>query len=213
MTRKERERERHRQEILKAAERVFVRKGYHDATVEEIAQEAEFAVGTIYNFFKGKDDLYARVIEGIAQDFMLQFEAKVLSRVDPEQAIAALIELRLTHFEDHSGFFRVILETTPASRVDPTRAFPEECAVVYDRYVGTVTEIFRRGISQRTFDEADPFYFTLCLEGIINAFVAYWSKREPSEPLPVRVEKMKREFLERIKRRLDDGPPASSKPS
>ena len=63
MTRKERERERHRREMLEAAERVFVRKGYHDATVEEIAQEAEFAVGTLYNFFKGKDDLYARVVE------------------------------------------------------------------------------------------------------------------------------------------------------
>jgi len=67
-----------------------------------------------------------------------------------------------------------------------------------------VIEIFRRGVSQRVFDESDPLYLALCLEGIVNAFVAYWSKREPTEPLAVRVEKMKREFLGRIKRRLDD---------
>jgi len=201
MTRKERERERHRLEMLEAAEQVFVRKGYHGATVEEIAQEAEFAVGTIYNLFKGKDDLYARVIEGIAQDFMKEFEANVLSSDDPEQAIAAVIELRLTHFEDHRGFFRVFLDAAPGSRMDPAQAFPEDCAALYDRYVDAVTEIFRRGISRHTFDEADPLYLALCMEGIVNAFVAYWSRREPTETLAVRVEKMKREFLGRVRRR------------
>ena len=198
-SRKERERERHRLEILKAAERVFIRKGYHAATMEEIAQEAEFAVGTLYNFFKSKDDLYARVIDGIAQNFTKQFKANVLSTDDPEQAIATLIELRLTHFEDHRGFFRVFLEMAPGSHVDPTRAFPEDCAALYERYVGAVTEIFKRGISQHVFDETDPMYLALCLEGVINAFVAYWSKREPTESLSVRVEKMKREFIGRIR--------------
>ena len=62
-------------------------------------------------------------------------------------------------------------------------------------------ELFARGIAQGTFDEADPLYLTLCLEGIINAFVAYWSRNEPTEPLAVRIAKMKREFLGRIKLR------------
>jgi len=200
MSRKERERQRHREEILAAAERVFVRKGYFGTTVEEIAREAEFAVGTIYNFFSGKEELYARVIEHIARDFRERFEREVLSREDAEEAIAALIELRLKHFDDHRGFFRVFFETTPGSRLDPSRSLPEDCMELYDRYIKAVTEIFQRGISQRVFDETDPFYLTLCLEGVINAFVAYWSKREPTEPLEVRVEKMKREFLGRIKR-------------
>jgi len=203
LSRREREREAHRRELLEAAERVFVREGYHNATVEKIAQEAEFAVGTLYNFFKGKDDLYAQVIEGIAQDFVSQFEEKVLSTKDPEQAIASLIELRLTHFEDHRGFFRVFFETAPGSRIDPSRAFPANVRKIYERYVEAVTEIFERGVSRGVFDESDPLYLTLCLEGIVNAFVAYWSKREPTEPLVVRVEKMKREFLGRIKRRLE----------
>lgn len=200
LSRRDRERERHRQEILQAGERVFVREGYHAATVEAIAREAEFGIGTIYNFFQSKEDLYTRVVEKIAQNFMGNFEEKVLSRADPEEAIAALIELRLTHFEDHRGFFRVFFETVPGSRLDPARAFPDNCAGLYDRYTEAVTEVFRRGISEQVFDETDPFYLALCLDGIINAFVSYWSKREPTEPLAVRVEKMKREFLGRIKR-------------
>lgn len=202
LSRKERERESHRREILDAAETVFVRKGYHEATVEEIAREAEFAVGTLYNFFQGKDDLYAQVVGKIAQDFMEVFESQVLSLHDPEQAIAALIELRLTHFDQHRGFFRVFFETSPGSRVDPVRALPPECVGLYDRYVDAVSTLFGQGVSRGVFDRGDPLYLTLCLEGIINAFVSYWSRREPSEPLETRVQKMKAAFLGRLKLRL-----------
>jgi len=202
LSRKERERESHRREILDAAETVFVRKGYHTATVEEIAHEAEFAVGTLYNFFQGKDDLYAHVVGKIAQDFMEALEARVLSLDDPEQAIAALIELRLTHFDEHRGFFRVFFETSPGGRVDPVRALPPQCVGLYDRYIEAVSKLFGQGVSRRVFTEGDPLYLTLCLEGIINAFVSYWSRREPSEPLETRVRKMKAAFLGRLKLRL-----------
>ena len=203
-TRKERERERHRREILEAAERVFVRKGYHLATVEQIAHEAEFAIGTIYNFFRTKEDLYSQVIQKIAADFMSVFEQKVLIKSEPTEAIAALIELRLTHFEEHRGFVRVFLETTPGSRLDPARAFPPSCAEIYDRYIESVSQLFERGVGDGSFDKLDPLYLTLCLEGIINAFMAYWSRRPPSEPLAVRVEKMKHAFLSRLQFVLSD---------
>ena len=65
MPRRERERAQHRCEILDAAERVFVSKGYEAATVEEIAKGAEFSVGTLYQFFAGKRELYECVIERI----------------------------------------------------------------------------------------------------------------------------------------------------
>jgi AcrR family transcriptional regulator len=200
MTRKEREREAHRREMLEAAERAFVSKGYHATTVEEIAQAAEFAVGTLYNFFKGKEDMYAQVVAKIAHDFMDLLEERALDQPDADTAIAALIKLRLTHFEEHRGFFRVFFETSPASRIDPARALPEGCVGLYDRYIEAVTTIFARGIRGGQFDHFDPLYLTLCLEGIINAFVAYWSRREPEEPLDVRVEKMQNAFLGRLRR-------------
>lgn len=198
LSRREREKLRHRNEILGAAERVFIRKGYHHSTVEEIAQEAEFSVGSIYNFFQGKEELYAEVVHKIARDFMDLFEKQVLGEDDPEQAISALIELRLTYFEDHRGFFRVFFETSPSGRFDPARVLPENCINLYDQYIDIVSGIFRRGVEDRRFDNLDPLYLTLCLEGIINAFVAYWSRIETAEPLAERVAKMKDAFLGRI---------------
>ena len=57
--RKERERERRRQDIMVAARRVFSARGYEKATMEDIAREVELSPGTLYLYFKNKDDLYA----------------------------------------------------------------------------------------------------------------------------------------------------------
>ena len=204
-TRKERERERHRREIMEAAERVFVRKGYYAATVEEIAHEAEFAVGTLYNFFKSKDDLYACMVEKIVHDLIKLFEERVLNEPDPESAIAALIRLRLAHFDEHRELFRVFLEASPGNRLDPAGALPESCSGWQDWYVDAVTGIFARGVRGGQFDDVDPFYLALCLEGVINAFAVYWAKRTPEEPLETRVNKLTETFVGRIRRRAQAG--------
>ncbi|MEI8195449.1 MAG: TetR/AcrR family transcriptional regulator, partial [Phycisphaerae bacterium] len=161
--------------------------------------------GTIYLFFKGKDELYGCVIHRIAQDFIEQFEKKVLTLERAEDALAALIELRLTHFDQHQGFFRLIFGSSPGGGVDPVRYLPSQCLDLHTRYMEAVTKLFRQGIAQGTFDDADPLYLALCLEGIINAFVAYWTRHPPTESLPERIAKLKREFLGRAKVRLGDG--------
>jgi AcrR family transcriptional regulator len=60
--RKEREREARREAILDAAARVFARKGFHAATLDEIAVEAELAKGTLYNYYEDKQDLFTSLI-------------------------------------------------------------------------------------------------------------------------------------------------------
>src|SRR5919198_3788545 len=57
MTRKEAQ-ERTRQRVLAAAAKVFARRGYHQATVDEIASEAGFTIGALYSNFSGKEDLF-----------------------------------------------------------------------------------------------------------------------------------------------------------
>lgn len=65
--RKEREKERRRQQIIVAAKRVFSAKGFTKATMEDIAKEAELSPGTIYLYFKNKDELYASLSLRILQ--------------------------------------------------------------------------------------------------------------------------------------------------
>src|SRR3974390_857796 len=62
LPRREREKLRQRQEILAAALDLFSQKGYHNVSMHEIAEKAEFAIGTLYKFFQNKEDLYKALV-------------------------------------------------------------------------------------------------------------------------------------------------------
>lgn len=61
--RRAREKQYRIQDILEAAEKVFFKKGFESATMNEIAREAELGKGTIYLYFKGKDDVHRAIVE------------------------------------------------------------------------------------------------------------------------------------------------------
>jgi len=73
LPRREREKAKHRQEIFNAAIKVFARKGFYPATLEEVAKEAEFSKGAIYTYFSNKEDLLFQIMEnklGFIGDFI-----------------------------------------------------------------------------------------------------------------------------------------------
>ncbi|NJK86044.1 MAG: helix-turn-helix transcriptional regulator [Bacteroidales bacterium] len=55
--RKEREKEQRRSDIVDAAEKIFFKKGFEYATMDEIAEQAELSKGTLYLYFKSKEEL------------------------------------------------------------------------------------------------------------------------------------------------------------
>jgi len=201
LSRKERERLAHRREILAAAERVFATSGYHGATVEQIAQEADFAVGTLYNFFKSKHGLYEEVVTGIAEEFLAWFHEQVAGLSDPAEAIGAVIELRFATLERHERFARVFFATATEEHLEPGMGLPGRFAPMFEEMLAAVTRIFAQGVEDGTFVEADPLYLTLSLHGILNAFTAYWSRREPAEPFDERVAKLKALVMSYFRRR------------
>ena len=71
---KEREKDRRRQQIMIAARRVVLEKGYGHATMEDIAKEAELSAGTLYLYFKGKEELYASLSVRILQYLQIRLE-------------------------------------------------------------------------------------------------------------------------------------------
>jgi AcrR family transcriptional regulator len=74
LTRKERQ-EQTREELVAAAARVFARRGYHQATVEEIAAEAGFSTGAVYSNFDGKEELFLAIADRQVQDRVAEIGA------------------------------------------------------------------------------------------------------------------------------------------
>ncbi|QTA80439.1 Transcriptional regulator, TetR family [Desulfonema limicola] len=92
--RKQRERERRRQQIMIAAKRVFSQKGFNKATMEDIAKEAELSPGTLYLYFKNKDELFSSLSIRILQYLNIRLEHVVNDKTNKtaEQKIDALKE-------------------------------------------------------------------------------------------------------------------------
>src|SRR3954451_14909953 len=117
--------------ILDAALAVFSARGYHDASIDEIAGEAGVSKALIYEHFSSKQELYAELIARNARD-LTQRVAGALSGVD----IEATAERLATGLE---AFFAFVEERRDAWRMlfrDPS---DPESAAVLDRMVGQVT--------------------------------------------------------------------------
>lgn len=77
-TRKQKEKLIHKEEILEAAMSLFSSKGFHNVSMQEIADKSEFAVGTLYNFFDSKDSLF----EDLLNHFGEKIEGEVTEILD-----------------------------------------------------------------------------------------------------------------------------------
>lgn len=99
--RKKRERERRRQQIMVAAKRVFSVRGFNKATMEDIAKEAELSPGTLYLYFKNKDELFSSLSIRILQYLNLRLEHVVNSekKLSPEEKVDALKEVMYDVYE------------------------------------------------------------------------------------------------------------------
>jgi AcrR family transcriptional regulator len=108
--RKERELQLRRQEILDAARKVFAEEGYFKATMSRIAARAEFGMGTLYQFFPSKQDLFISVILEEAESFVQGLKNTLSSAPSLREQLKAYIEYKLSWVEDHPDIQRLIME-------------------------------------------------------------------------------------------------------
>src|SRR5437764_7084678 len=93
--------------ILEAARKVFANKGFNDATVDDIANAAGVAKGTVYLYYSSKREVYFEALKfGLEQ--MHAALADKLKRVStPEDKLRALIGVKLAYFDENRDFFKI----------------------------------------------------------------------------------------------------------
>lgn len=107
-SRRQRDPQRTRQEILDVALSEFARNGYAGARVDEIAAKTQTTKRMIYYYFASKEQLYIAVLEqaySTARDAERQLD---VDHLDPAAAIRTLAELTFDHHESHQDFIRLV---------------------------------------------------------------------------------------------------------
>ena len=115
LSRRERERQMRRRAMLDAARTVFAEKGYADATLDEIAERAEFGKGTLYNYFEGgKEELLFAVFDDIYQEIETLIRTVFQDELDGDASLRdAFHTFAVRHFEiirDQQDLFLVLVK-------------------------------------------------------------------------------------------------------
>ncbi len=168
--------------ILDAAELVFGRKGYQQTTMEFLAREAGISVGSIYNLFESKEDVYGRVAQRIGEFVIRRLEP--LTRAgDPEEAVLDLIRLRLCNYSNDRLFFQPFcFPAYLGVQPEPERLGPEVNRL-HEKYIDIVERIFARCFAKLGQKGTPGIKMSVCLEGMLTAFTSYWSEPLQSDNL------------------------------
>ena len=101
-----------RELILRAATKLFARRGFFHAQVADVAKEAGVAAGTVYLYFENKDDLLISIFEQRMQEAMAEANASLKGVADPVERLHRLARVHLGHLgrdRDMAGVFQVEL--------------------------------------------------------------------------------------------------------
>ena len=156
--RKERERERRRQQIIVAAKKVFSEKGFNKATMDDIASEAELSPGTLYLYFKNKEELYASLSLRILEYLQIRVEHVVSDhQLTPEQKLDAISEAMFDVYEFDSLVIINMFHLQSSETLKNLSAeLLEEIKSLSSKSIGGLAKLFKEGIDQGVFKDRHP---------------------------------------------------------
>jgi AcrR family transcriptional regulator len=114
-----------------AAETVIARKGYANTTMQDIAKEAGCASGTLYLYFKSKEQLVNAIISRHST-VMHQILQEAMKRSDdPLEKIRLNTAAFLDYFNDHQAFFEIFYATGPGTKAHLASSLPDSALKEY----------------------------------------------------------------------------------
>ncbi len=160
-----------RTQLLDAAEEVFGRKGFHEATLKEVAELAGFSVGSVYSFFENKDDLFRQVYARRGQEFMPALRDIIQARRPAIEVLHGVVTFQVQFFRDHPNFGRLYLWHSGhvlGGEVSPS--FDETILANFEEALSLQSKLFARGQRAGLLRAGDPEVLSRMLSGLVSAF-------------------------------------------
>jgi len=109
LSRRERLKETQRNAIIEAAEAVFAEQGFHKAKMEDIAKRADFATGSLYNYFRSKNAIFAALWHKRISMLYDRLIEALDDRLSFTELIQRLAAVHLSFMDRHRSFFDIFL--------------------------------------------------------------------------------------------------------
>jgi AcrR family transcriptional regulator len=137
--------ERNRSLVLSAARRVFMERGYHGATLEQIAEEAGFSKGVVYSQFESKADLFLALLEGRIEERAAE-NAKLIENLSGESGVAAMLAnvVRVSRAAPKWGLLVLEFRIHAARHPELNRRYAAAHARTIDGVAGAFETLYER---------------------------------------------------------------------
>jgi len=171
LTRKQREFIRHRKEILEIALSLFSEKGFNNVTMHEIAEAAEFSVGTLYKFFTNKEDLYKKLLEDKVSEFyniLMDVLNKDLSEIDK---LKLWLDKKYAIFENNKKFIRLYFTEIMGISGNIKAGLHETIRIKYEDMIEQLASLFNDGIKNKKIKKFNSYHLAISFDGISNALL------------------------------------------
>jgi AcrR family transcriptional regulator len=155
------------QSLQEAAMRVIARKGMAAATVQDIADEAGVAKGTIYLYFKDRDELVETTFENAITQLHARVDESLLSDAPIETRLRESILRVFEFFRENGEFFRLYI----SHRVPEGSARQKRHCEIYRRRITRMAEILGQAMERGEIRRADPDRLALFITEGTNAIV------------------------------------------
>jgi len=181
--RKEREFNTRRAEILEQAEKIFAVKGFHDVTMAEIAGASGFSIGSLYQFFKGKEHLYTTMISEKIDLMYDKIHQEVTLTKGLAGKIAALIDTHLHFVENNADFCRIFLRGENEALSEIMTSLRQKLIDDYYQHLSFIEKILKSGIKRGLLRSLPPRDIASALSHLIRAASVDWLLLSSKEPL------------------------------
>jgi AcrR family transcriptional regulator len=179
LTRKERELQFRINLVLDAADDVFAESSYAQASVEEIARRAEISVGTLYNLFHSKEDIYRGVVSRAQDVFFKNLQMRLDEARGPKEKVHAVISYAFEHFSKYSRQFRHYVSATNGFQWELKSKLERDAFDAQQSFMRRLVEICQAGMDAGIFKKGLPAeLMAVTLLGVPHSFLMVWLEQE-----------------------------------
>ncbi len=182
--------------ILAAAERLFLRVGYHDAKMADLASEAGVAVGTLYKYFESKEDVFASLAARGRKEISVMLQG-CLDQTSPLERLRVVVDRSFAFAENHGALLAIYTQLGFVSELQIRSAGGDRAEHTLDRFLTVLESIFRDASKTRLVrKDLPPAQLASALAGIMNTTVYAWIRAGRSYSLVDRAGPVLQLFLE-----------------
>ncbi len=182
--------------------RVIARKGMSAATMQEIAEEAGVAKGTIYLYFRDRDELVEKTFETAISQLGDRIDAALEKALSFEEKLREALRVRLAFFRENREFFRLYLSLRmPEGTPQQQRRHKRTCHPQYRARVQKFADVLKESMARGEIRDVEQYRLALFVIEGSTAVILERLNEEAPPPEEEDVELMARLILDGVRKR------------